>query len=475
MAITTTTISKSAGWARTDVVLQLEEAFTWLGWHGGTQTGIVTGISAYSGGGIVGTSNTDYYDVFPATTTGIGTGASFAVYRNNGPVNAIYVNRPGYGYTDGEYVTLSAEDIGGSANGATGIGITVQVAGGVSPVGYGSTNTFYDKDVTAGSLYPWGVVRHTIQSNKNFGNTYRGFQPTSNTQMYIMSGSGFHPWDTTNTSDRGNSYKNRWAGNQYFDIQNQPIGSNLELSSSSLNGANVVQSITFASSNSYQLDLNLYRSGIDPNFAVFAYKQPTLSSTDLSDNNFQVFFFHNFTTPIWDLDYLYLGGATFITPDTNPSSSPGITFNTYLHPDAVPGYGKRSAEWGYSSSGSSIYKTSVYESSSYPNSVIDETTLYYRTAANSLGGQSVTTDTLNSNTFYNAVIKGIPLSTQMMPIPYYLPDDFVLIDFQINTPSVNVQQGDTITISGSEVYTVITGSYNQTTTTRGIAFCARTV
>jgi len=476
MAITTTTISKSAGWARTDVVLQIEEAFTWLGWHGGTQTGIVTGISAYSGGGTVGTSNTDYYDVFPATTTGIGTGASFAVYRYNGNINSIYVNRPGVGYTDGEYVTLSAADIGGSANGATGIGITVQVAGGVSPVGYGSTNTFYDKDVTAGSSYPWGVVRHTIQSNKNFGNTYRGFQPISNTQMYIMSGSGFHPWDTTNGSDKGNNYKNRWAGNQYFDTYYQPTSSSLELSSTNSSNSNLVQTITFASSNSYQLDLNLYRSGIDPNFAVFAYKQPTLSSTDLSDNNFQVFFFHNFTTPIWDLNYLYLGGATSITPDNNPTNTPRITFTTYLYPDNVVGFGKRSAEWGYSSSsGTYNFKTSVYESSSYSNSAEDETTLYYRTAANSLGGYNASTDTLNSNTFYNAVIKGIPLSTQMVPIPYYLPDDFVLIDFQINTPSVNVQQGDTITISGAEVYTVITGSYNQTTTTRGIAFCARTV
>ena len=63
----------------------------------------------------------------------------------------------------------------------------------------------------------------------------------------------------------------------------------------------------------------------------------------------------------------------------------------------------------------------------------------------------------------------------MAPCPYYLPDDFVMIDFQINTPSANVQQGDTITISGSEVYTIITASYNQTTITRGIAFCARKV
>jgi len=102
MAITTTTIVKNAGWGRTDVIIQLEEAFTWLGLHGTQISGLVTSISAYSGGGTVGSSGTDYYDVPVATTSGIGTGASFDVARSSGSVNAVYVNRPGYGYTKGE-------------------------------------------------------------------------------------------------------------------------------------------------------------------------------------------------------------------------------------------------------------------------------------------------------------------------------------------------------------------------------------
>ena len=148
MAITTTTISKYAGWARTDMLYQLEEAFTWLGWQGNTVSGIVTGFT-WSGGGTGSAMQFQgYEDVFPSTTSGIGTGASFFVARTTGGVvNQIFVNRPGVGYTNGEYVTLSAENIGGSANGATGIGITVQVAGGVSPVGFGSTTTFFDKDI----------------------------------------------------------------------------------------------------------------------------------------------------------------------------------------------------------------------------------------------------------------------------------------------------------------------------------------
>ena len=57
----------------------------------------------------------------------------------------------------------------------------------------------------------------------------------------------------------------------------------------------------------------------------------------------------------------------------------------------------------------------------------------------------------------------------------YLPDDFVLINFDHASPSQNIQQNDTITITeGSEVYTVIDGAYNQTNRTRGVLFCART-
>jgi len=63
----------------------------------------------------------------------------------------------------------------------------------------------------------------------------------------------------------------------------------------------------------------------------------------------------------------------------------------------------------------------------------------------------------------------------MVPSPYNMPDDFAMIDFDYASPSTNIQQGDTITISGSEVWTVITGNYNQTTRTRGMLFCARKV
>ena len=81
---------------------------------------------------------------------------------------------------------------------------------------------------------------------------------------------------------------------------------------------------------------------------------------------------------------------------------------------------------------------------------------------------------LPDTTNFNAVIKGLPLQVKIAPVPYYLPNDFAMIDFDVSTPQANIQQGDTITVSNNEVYTIITGSYNQTSRTRGILFCART-
>jgi hypothetical protein len=489
MAITTTTISINPGWARTNVIEQLESAFTWLGWHGATQTGIVTGISAYSGGGTVGSSSTDHYDVFTATTTGIGTGASFYVDRSGGTVQNIYVNRPGVGYTNGEYVTLSPADIGGAANGAVAIGITVLVDGGVTPVSYGATNAFYDKDVTAGGTYPWGVLRHTIQSNKKFGDTYRGFQMMSDTSLEFHVGSGFHPSDISNVYvNRGKGYPNRFAGNSYFDMPYTPVisGAYFDRASDQFGYYTAANNggETIANSTSYQLDLNIFKSGIDPKFSVLSYRHPTLSSTKLRDNTYLTFILHNHTSTLWDYDYVFLGGMTMIIPISN-DYYPGLEFRTYTageysaYSSTVPS--KRAAEFGYTQFDSANlhsqpYKSNTYRSTSHSQSyTATDSNIYVRNITSRGSGGDNFSETLPSASNFNAVIKGIPINALLVPVPYYIPDDFVLIDFDYATPSANIQQGDTITISGSEVYTVITGSYNQTTRTRGILFCARTV
>lgn len=513
MAITTTTITKSTGWARTDVIDILEEAFTWLELHGTQISGLVTSISAYSGGGTVGSAGTDYYDVPVATTSGIGTGATFEVYRSGGTVNTIYVNRPGYGYTDGEYVTLSAEDIGGSGNGAVAIGITVAVDGGATPVGYGSTNQFFDKNFTpaSDSTRPWGVLKQDFDTNKRFGVTYRGFKTYDDYRMSLYAGSSFFPYDVDSTTNKGGNYRDSFRGTELLDIYDTSSSNFNSLDYNTDNytqiGAFYDNIFRYATSNSpttHDLKLNIYRSSIDPTFAVLSFNQPSISGT-LNDSTFSTFIIHNFNSVLWDLDEVFSAGITFISPKDTLNSSNGNTavlgFNTIIvgnnNTSSNNTLSTRTAEagwsqiYGQSHSGTKAQNYNIassqtnYTSSTgtgginYNNQTNMEATIYSRTGEFKDEGQL----TNNSNTYgnrypittYRSVIKGIPINGNLIPCPYYMPDDFVLIDLKLAASGQDILQGDTITISGSEVYTVITGSYNKYNETAGIFFCARTV
>ena len=103
-------------------------------------------MSIVAGGSIPG-DTLQYFDVPVVATSGIGTGATFDVYRSggSGTVSAVYVNRPGKGYVNGEILELSGEDIGGVSNGAVGVGVTVICDPSVT---YGATDEFFAKNFT---------------------------------------------------------------------------------------------------------------------------------------------------------------------------------------------------------------------------------------------------------------------------------------------------------------------------------------
>ena len=292
MAITTSQYIINAGWARTDTIDQLEKAWTAISWNGAAESGIVTYISATNvgGGGTVVDSNdvgvsTDYYDVRANITTGIGTGASFDIYRNGGAINAKYVNRTGAGYTTGEVVTIKADQIGGTANGATDLIMTLKIDSGIGT--YGGTNKFFMKDnpTTANNTYPWGCAKLVVDEAKEYGNTYRTFQMWDDTQMEMCVGSGFCPYGDINNRNNESGYGPRFEGNSALDWPVLPrdgmrFANNVNTMGSNYYGCwgeNANGRETIASSRSYQLDLNVFRSGLDPKFVVWSYRQPTLS------------------------------------------------------------------------------------------------------------------------------------------------------------------------------------------------------
>jgi hypothetical protein len=212
-----------------------------------------------------------------------------------------------------------------------------------------------------------------------------------------------------------------------------------------------------------------------------SYRQPTLSSTKLRDNTFFTFIPHNFTTPVWDLDYVCLGGISIIEPNTNESQHCTLTIDTIPYGCAsYPTYNDRIAEAAYDWKNDGIeakYTSNLAYGSPDTYTYAYNPRLYnrdatYNTNDNTGYGSTVTMD---AGANYNAVVKGVPLNAMMVPSPYNMPEDFGLIDFIYDAPSVNIQQGDTITISETEVWTVIHGVYTQTTKTRGLLFVARKV
>lgn len=499
MAITTNTFNVSSGFSRGDVITQMESALTWLGWHADTSAGLTTGISVYSGGGTVGTADTNYHDVYPRSssrTVGIGSTVSFYIDRNNGPIDEVYVNRPGEGYQTGDTFVISAEDIGGSAHGASDLTIT----GIVTSSTYGSSSTFFDKDLSGNN--PYGVCKKVDNVNKVYGTTYKIFQIEDDDELFIHDYSGFMPYRRfTNLADGGTVSDDkscgaggRPAGHDYLDRPNENFLTSVSNGNYFVTSAAISNQYAcnpkFCDDNTRALQLNVYRSAIDTNFVVFAYRQGDRPATVFQDNNYGCFFFHNFTSSMFDLDELYTTGTTQIIPnDSGSVTSPLIQFE--MRPSEVDPSDDicwRSFLSGYlTGTSAGAVNTEIdsrYAASTGELGVNDfDTRPYYRDNATFRGRDPNSGDNnqkLPDSTNYNAVIKGIPLSTNIIPCPYYLPDDFVLINFENSTPNQNIQQGDTITISGSEKYVIISASYNTqsgpgNTATCGIAFCGRTV
>ena len=478
MPITTYRQRAVAGWANTTPIYQLEAGFAQLGWHAGSVSGIVTGIDNYSGQSVVGTSGTTFWDARPksgGTNIGVGDTCSFSVYRSNGSVYQVYVNRGGHGYADGDNLVLDGDAIGGGSD------MTVVVQ--TDETTYGSTSTFYDKDVTNGSNNPWGVLRMEQDNTKVYGDVYWGFQ-VNNNDLWITSGTSFMPYDNDTFGNKGHNYANSFRGAENMELSSQAGSSYHRYVTSSYNSQMEQTNFEFASSNSYVLELNIFRSGIDSDFAILSFRQPDLPASNIDGNTFGTFFLHKFNHSLFDFDHMCLMSMTYMDPDFRYMDQGYFSMNTTFGgaPTNAGNWMGRSAlaGWqtgsGYSSADKEVRdkiasNTYTAELGAY------ERRHYYRNNETFRGDSHFSDYTQKSpdSLNHNAVIKGIPLTSQFVPCPFYLPDDFVLIQFEHSAPGQNIQQYDTVEISGSEVYTVITGAYNQTTKTRGILLCARTV
>ena len=104
---------------------------------------------------------------------------------------------------------------------------------------------------------------------------------------------------------------------------------------------------------------------------------------------------------------------------------------------------------------------------------------YYRNSTyDQYNGNSV-----NPAADYYKPIKGIPVAHNMVPCPYYLPDDFVMLQFSTTPGATVFRPGDTVTVSASEIYEVVLAGYQTSqngldnvdnNSSMGMLFLART-
>jgi hypothetical protein len=308
----------------------------------------------------------------------------------------------------------------------------------VDETNYGSTSTFYDKDVTTSSSSPWGILRMVNDSNKVYGDTYFGFQANGN-NLYFSSGTSFMPYKSAtneylNLEARvGNSFR----GQQYQEVLYDPTGASNVLDSSGSANTNIdMAQLEYASSNSFTLELNVFRSGIDNNFAVFSFKHPDKSSSSIDDNTYGTFFLHKFTHSLLNFDELSLGTMSYFDPVYRDMSNAHHEMHTSLgNSVSQDDWLGRQFMMGWNT-GQYYYIMNTFlrdyiHATTYPTQRGNtERRHYYRNNDNSehnnFRGDLGLTDYTNKSPDvlnHNAVIKGIPLSSHMVPCPFYLPDD----------------------------------------------------
>lgn len=306
-----------------------------------------------------------------------------------------------------------------------------------------NVNWFELDTVTAPQTYVWGVAKIKNANTGKLRNTFWHFHVGYNTTLYnginvfIRPMTGFNPF--TNNAQGVSSLD--WFSSA---------------SATSTTGSLVGTAV--ASSAFVPLTLRTRQSAVDTDFATFAFFE--------GNNNRNPFFISKYNTNYqpWSLDDVFLGGCYEILQNAAYNTfDVGILFRMRMN-----GMPKRMAEAGYNNynlSGTSAYTNTYFRTSTgnrmqaAPGASYGDVSLYSRQ----------TGDIQTSVTTTYPVYNNIPVNPHFLPVSYYLPEDFVLVELPWLNPAIK----DTVTISENEVYTIVQAATNQSTFTT-LALAART-
>lgn len=466
---------------------------------GSTYTMSATGTSGQTTITVASTVN-----VFPGQiVTGTGIGSLVTVSSITG--NVITLSKANVGtvsgnvvFSDGIIVTVTGnantEGISGTASGLTITNVATNAniyVGGTVEMESGPGWELENGRVMIASITGSGPYTVTLRNEEN---TFKGFTSSGSCSFRVASGTDVN-WFEVDTITAPQTYcwavakiKNADAGKLrhtfwlFYAGYNTALYNGINLLARPLTGFNPLTNsaqgvgnldwlagapattvtamhlnITVASSAYVPLKIRTRQSGIDANFASFSFFE--------GNNNRNPFFLSKYDNNLqpWSLDDVFLGGITevFQSAVFNTSDA-GILFRTRMNSP------KRMAETGYGNY--NLVAGAVYTNTFFrtitgnrplatPVAAYDDIALYSRQ----------TGDIQTSVTTTYPMYTNIPVNPHFMPVPYYLPSDFAIIEL----PWINAAIGDAIVSSGEE-YTIIQVATNQTTFT-SLALAVRVI
>ncbi len=459
-------------------------------------------------------SNYNPYWKYTVPASGGRSELKLRVYRGNrwydqAYIVAITINSIGSGWTNDAVFTIPGEEIGGVA---TTNDVTFGVnADETSNNAYDGTPSIGVVDLKTGSNFyqkhPSGfyaVARVEHDSAKTFGTTFYGFgmDPANDYQLTITSGSD---WDYLNYP--GIHYNVGTDDNIAFGRYNGLSGLDLQGSYSYVRREEgndeywrTMNYATTSTPTAYPLQIRVYRaqSPQDTDFAIIQFTQ-TINGVVQPYGTFTIAKGSQHGAGIYDLDYVFQDAVMMVTTATRSVQFKygNTQYNYYAGIDepADSNTKTRAASYGYMRDGyaendygtqttsftcnidtdngenqfgsvmKTYYRNSTYDSYSYTSSSVNYT------------------NEISPSADYYKPIKGLPITNACLPIPYYLPDDFVMLQVATTPGLVSFRTGDTVTISGSEIYEIIVASYESqqngldnvnNNSTIGMLFMART-
>lgn len=465
-------------------------------------------------------TNNDYSSFYPyykytVPASGGRSELKLRIYRqprqntSSNQIAGLSIHSIGSGWSNDEVFTIPGSATGGDAvNTTNDIKFGVNAAetsssandgiANIKVTNYGAGTSFWQKN----SNGYFAVLKNVNDESKTFGSTYYTFGMASGNsyRMYIQSGC---IWGTLNRlgTNSGNP-----SGNYEYGFFGGNPGLDYQTSFNYIGDSSSFTYVDYASTSTptaYPLSIRTYRaqSPQDTNYAIIQFTQ-TINGVTVPFATFSINRGLNYGNGVWDTNNVWNGGITKYGTSTRGVD---IIYSTLGYtsygsqPQDEPADSQslaRMAEYGYlrnpgsfaSRESRTMYTCNIDTDSDTYNSTHAIT--YYRNSTFDSEPRPENicfadrNRSVSSAANYYKPIKGIPLANNLVPCPYYIPDDFVMLQVATSPGLTEFRIGDTVTISQSEVYEIIMASYqtNQNgldninnNSSIGMLFCARVI